>query len=187
MNFNKKASLEISIQAIVIVVLAMTLLGLGLGFIREMFTDITKTSTKVSAQVRDSIVDQLITGDKKLSFPETKITANKGASELLTIGIRNKGNDPLDYKVRFCAISEPDGTPLTCSGLDSWFQIATPQSGHWTLAAADIDVRNININVPKDVDSGVYVFTFDVLNTAVPPTDPNYIYAQKDVFIDVIG
>ena len=37
MSFNKRASLEMSIQAIVIVVLAMTLLGLGLGFIKGMF------------------------------------------------------------------------------------------------------------------------------------------------------
>ena len=44
MLFNKKASLEMSIQAIVIVVLAMTLLGLGLGFIRGMFKNIGSTT-----------------------------------------------------------------------------------------------------------------------------------------------
>ena len=34
---NRKASLELSIQAIVIIVLAMTLLGLGLVFIKNIF------------------------------------------------------------------------------------------------------------------------------------------------------
>ena len=68
MIFNKKASLEMSIQAIVIVVLAMTLLGLGLGFIRGMFKNIGSTTEDVTEQVRQRILDDLITGDKKISF-----------------------------------------------------------------------------------------------------------------------
>jgi hypothetical protein len=39
MLYNKRASLEISIQAIVIVVLAMTILGLGLAFVKGRFGD----------------------------------------------------------------------------------------------------------------------------------------------------
>ena len=41
---NKKGALELSINAIVIVILAMTLLGLGLGFVRGMFGKITGIS-----------------------------------------------------------------------------------------------------------------------------------------------
>ncbi|MBS3127550.1 hypothetical protein J4410_00200 [Candidatus Woesearchaeota archaeon] len=40
MFWHKKAALELSINAIVIIVLAMTLLGLGLGFIRNQFSEI---------------------------------------------------------------------------------------------------------------------------------------------------
>ena len=53
--FNKSASLEISIQAIVIVVLAMTLLGLGLGFIRGQFRSISETASSVQEQVKQQI------------------------------------------------------------------------------------------------------------------------------------
>ncbi len=41
MKFNKKAGLEMSINAIVILVMAMVVLGLGLGFIRGMFGNAT--------------------------------------------------------------------------------------------------------------------------------------------------
>ena len=71
--FNKSGSLEISIQAIVIVVLAMTLLGLGLGFVKGLFGDITATTTSVTAQIKERVLDDLIQGDKKISFPETEI------------------------------------------------------------------------------------------------------------------
>ena len=70
---NRKASLELSIRAIVIVILAMTLLGLGLGFIRTMFKDISGITTDVSEQIRQQILDDLITNDKRVSFPKTQI------------------------------------------------------------------------------------------------------------------
>ena len=40
MRFDKKASLELSIQAIIIVVIAFVVLGLGLGFCKNTFKDI---------------------------------------------------------------------------------------------------------------------------------------------------
>ena len=40
----KKGSLNLSIQAIVIIVLAMTILGLGLGFVRGQFQQITSAA-----------------------------------------------------------------------------------------------------------------------------------------------
>lgn len=182
MRFNKRASLEISIQAIVIVVLAMTLLGLGLGFIRGMFKNIGSTTEDVTEQVRQRILDDLITGDKKISFPKTDITIDKGGSTVLTVGIRNKKDTPLHYKMRFTPISGPDGAPFNIES-PSWFQFA--QNQVYTLSAADSEVRNIRLSIPTRVSSGSYFLTFDVVDDDLPP--PNNIYAQKDFFIVVRG
>ena len=179
--FNKRASLEISVQAIVIVVLAMTLLGLGLGFIRGMFKSIGSTTEDVTEQVRQRILDDLITGDKKVSFPKTEITIDKGGSEVLTVGIRNKKDSTLYYKMRFTPISGPDGAPFSVEN-PAWFQFA--QDEEYTLPAADAEVRNIRLSVPTSVNSGSYFLTFDILDAGIPP--PN-IYAQKDFFIVVRG
>ncbi|MBI2657716.1 hypothetical protein HYX08_03400 [Candidatus Woesearchaeota archaeon] len=182
MRFNKKASLEISIQAIVIVVLAMTLLGLGLGFIRGMFKNIGSTTEDVTEQVRQRILDDLITGDKKISFPKTDITIDKGGSSVLTVGIRNKKDTPLHYKMRFNPISGPDGAPFSIDN-PSWFQFAESQV--YTLSAADSETRNIRLSIPTRVASGSYFLTFDVTDDDLPP--PNNVYAQKDFFIVVRG
>lgn len=182
MLFNKKASLEISIQAIVIVVLAMTLLGLGLGFIRGMFKSIGSTTEDVTEQVRQKILDDLITGDKKISFPKTDITIDKGGSQVLTVGVRDKKDSPLHYKIRFTPISGPDGAPFDVES-PPWFQFAKNQV--YTLSAADSEVRNIRLSIPTNVPSGSYFLTFDVVDDDLPP--PNNIYAQKDFFIVVRG
>lgn len=177
MRFNKKASMELSIRTIVVVVLAMTLLGLGLGFIRSMFGDIGGLSTDVSSQVREKILDDLITGDKKISFPKTEIEIDKGKSELLTVGIRNKNDNTLFYRMEFKGISDPDSGSFQT---DDWFQYVQSPNGD-ELAPADSVVRNIRLSAPK-VKSGSYLLTFDVIDA-----DYNTIYASKDFFIVVRG
>ena len=179
--FNKRASLEISIQAIVIVVLAMTLLGLGLGFIRGMFKNIGSTTEDVTEQVRQRILDDLITGDKKISFPKSEVTIDKGGSTVLTVGVRNKKDTTLHYKMRFTPISGPDGAPFSIDN-PSWFQY---QNLPYTLQAAEPDARNIRLSIPTRVSSGSYFLTFDVIDDDLPP--PNNVYAQKDFFIVVRG
>ena len=183
MRFNKRASLEISIQAIVIVVLAMTLLGLGLGFIRGMFKNISGTTEDVTEQVRQRVLDDLISGDKKVSFPKTEISIDKGGSDVLTIGIRNKKDTTLHYRMRFTPVQDPDGARFVIDN-PSWFQYAG-QLQDYSLGAAEAEVRNIRLSVPIGVKSGSYFLTFEILDADLQVS--NNIYAQKDFFIVVRG
>lgn len=172
---NKRASLELSIRAVVIVVLAMTLLGLGLAFVRSMFSDIGEIREDVTDQVRQNIVDDLRNNDKKISFPKTEVNLNKGDSEILAVGIRNKEDESLSYKMVFTPQSAPDDADLNALG--SWFQYS--QDAH-PLLPSESDVRNIRLSVPKDAKSGSYFLTFDVMDA-----NTSEIYAQKDFFIVV--
>lgn len=179
---NKRGSLEISIQAIVIVVLAMTLLGLGLGFIRGMFKNITGTTEDVTEQVRQKILDDLIQGDKKVSFPRTDVTIDKGGAIVLTVGIRNKKDTPLHYRMRFNPISDPSGQPFIIDN-PSWFQYA--ENTVYTLPSADSEVRSVRLSIPTSVAAGSYFLTFEVVDDdATPPDD---VYTSKDFFIVVRG
>ena len=182
--FNKKASLEISIQAIVIVVLAMTLLGLGLAFIRGMFRDISKTTVGVTEAVKRSIIDDLISNpEKRISFPKTEVVIDKGGSDQLVVGIRNKKDTTLYYRIRFNAISGSDGGPFNIEN-PKWFQYAEQTT--YKLPSAENDVRDIRLSIPtQGVTSGSYFLTFDVIDEDLSP--PDNIYAQKDFFIVVKG
>jgi hypothetical protein len=180
---NKRASLELSIRAIVIVILAMTLLGLGLGFIRTMFRDISGITTDVSEQIRQQILDDLITNDKKLSFPKTQIVVDKGGSEILTVGIRNRGDSDLNYKMNFEPISDPNGDAFD---VDEWFQYSptlddTPE----IIRPADALVKSIRLRVPTSgviSGGGAYFLQFQVVDDF-----DNSIYAAKDFFIVIRG
>lgn len=95
----KRASLELSINAIIIVVLAMTLLGLGLTFIRGQIKKIQETTITVQEQVKEQILDDLRRGDKRLSFPSTRISVDSSDKKDLAIGVKNTGDSDLNFNI----------------------------------------------------------------------------------------
>lgn len=193
MILKKRASLEISIQAIVIIVLAMTLLGLGLGFIRNMFEGISKTTNTVTEQVAQNLRDQLLNGDRKLAFTTTEIATDVGGSEKIYIGIRNKNPDTLRYRVDFIARSGPApggsgviqefGSP---TAMDNWFQYG--KQDEYTLSAGlEIHTMLVRIRVPQTIvgvstQPGAYLVTFRITDL-----DTGSVYDEKDFFINVRG
>ena len=194
MRLNNKASLEISIQAIVIVVLAMTLLGLGLGFIKGLFKDIGGTTTAVSAQIKEQIEGSLRRSDEKISFPSSQIAMNRGDSQVLGVGIKNQYGSALSYKLGFTILSVPDnhGTraavPADQTEVEGWFQFGKGIT--YVLNPVEIDVRNIKLDLPKGATPGSYFMTFDVsecYDSGAGVIKCDRSYAKKDIFIVVNG
>lgn len=100
-RFSKKASLNLSIEAIVVVVIAFTVLGLGLGFVKSQIGDISKTSSSVQEQISQQILDDLRTGNKKLSFPATKLTLETGEESVQAIGVKNTDDAEVTLSLKF--------------------------------------------------------------------------------------
>ena len=73
----KKGSLSLSINAIIVIVIAFVFLGLGLSFIRGQIGGADDTATMVQEQIKQSITEDLRTGDKKLSFPAQTLTPSR--------------------------------------------------------------------------------------------------------------
>ena len=175
----KKGSLDISIQAIIIVVLGMTLLGLGLGFVRNQFDIIGSTSTKVQQSVQEQILGQLRTTGDQTSFAR-EVNLNRGKRDLVTLGVQNVGSRALYFKLNFqFDVSNSD------PGLDG-FNLRYDQ-GCLTLLPAQANVYGISIKAPNI--PGTFALRADVLQftddqCATPdPVQPKY--DTKLSFIEV--
>ena len=59
---HRKASLELSVNAIVILVIAITMLGIGLTFMRSKMNEAGDLMDDVNQQVRDQIIEQFVSG-----------------------------------------------------------------------------------------------------------------------------
>ena len=181
----RKASLNISIEAIVIIVIAFVVLGLGLGFVRSQFGDIQKTSTAVQEQISQQILDELRTGNKPLSFPASKLVLETTEESVQAIGIKNTKDSPVDLLVQF-EVRDNEGSfqqfvsssMLTFSTLNGdeasamilWDDTAQP------LKAGETNVLPVTITAPDKI--GNYLFKVILVNAA-----DNSEFASKTFFI----
>lgn len=182
----RKGSLSLSIEAIVIVVIAFVVLGLGLGFVKGQFKSITETSTSVQEQVRQQVLEDLRTGDKKLSFPATTLNINAKEAQDIAIGVKNtKDLGDLKFGIGLETVSkqgEEDYNSEEAGDLEYFFL-----SGPYTLEQTEAEAYNIKII--STGSKGTYlvrlkIFLSDDTGNQVDPTAAPY--AEKSFFVNVI-
>ena len=74
----KKASLQLSINAIVVLILAITMLGLGLGFMRNLFSSGEKQFERASDAVEKEVLEQIKESGKNIEFNRPVIKVKAG-------------------------------------------------------------------------------------------------------------
>ena len=85
---NKKGSMEMSINSIVILVMAMALLGLGLTFIRGMMGGAT---SKLGGSIEAADLSEPPTSEKPITM-DRSVKIKSGSNVKLKIGYYNTGN-----------------------------------------------------------------------------------------------
>lgn len=85
---NKKAALELSITAIVVLIIAVTVLGLGIGFIKKQFGAGTELFTREYSNIKDQMKEQIRTGGELLVFSAPE-QVSIGKPQATVIGVRN--------------------------------------------------------------------------------------------------
>ncbi|MBD3164245.1 hypothetical protein GF323_03530 [Candidatus Woesearchaeota archaeon] len=154
---NKKAALQLSINAIVIVILAMTLLGLGLGFIKGMMNKMSDFTEGSFDKIKEQLQQDLMDSDKTIAFSQSKFTLERGKGSLEGVGITNEEAQQLDVGIKFNAIDCPAG----CPNLENWF---TYKKGAmmYQLPAGKTEVKKINLEVPSGTTKGLYLIEVEV-------------------------
>jgi hypothetical protein len=189
----RKGSMQLSINAIVIVVLAMTFLGLILGFITSQTNEIDNMSGEVLSSISDKILDDLRESDDKMSLPSSEIEITKGKNKLIAFGVKNLLDDTLTYAIEVEDLNDNIDTedgPVECElELSPSTKISkdTPYCAafFWDKSNAFLDsdeseVKSVKIFVPNRRGSFMYkikimqVFDDDTLET----------YATKTIFVE---
>ncbi len=173
----KKADLSLSINAIVVLILAITMLGLGLAFLRGTFTKTTAQFAEVSDTVKSQISDEIKASGEKLyvrGVPE--IDVKKGETKEIFYGIKNVLSQEATFTITAgCtrSIGAPT-TPPTKIHLNT-FPDQLVKSG-------ETAVLTMNLVIDSDAVPDTYsCFTSlsDKAGTA------GNVYDQKDFFVKV--
>ncbi|MFP4112168.1 MAG: hypothetical protein ACLFPQ_01200 [Candidatus Woesearchaeota archaeon] len=91
----KKGSLNLSINAIVVLIMAITMLGLGLAFISGTFGGATGKLNKLMAGLSDNEKAELEASADRITMAASTLEVQKGKSEDFFYAIRNDENGDL--------------------------------------------------------------------------------------------
>lgn len=116
----KKASLQLSINAIVVLILAITILGLGLGFIKKQFGSATRQFDVVDQEMRSSILDELRSSGDLITFKRSQFTVKGGTPETFYFGIRNTESSEACFFVQFVCDGRLGGDGNCNIGTETW-------------------------------------------------------------------
>ncbi len=176
MHKNKKSALDSSINTIVILIIAMTALGLALRFTKGTFTALHDDFFAINEQLKNQINDYMLTNGMRIYFPSTNIEISKGESKIFGIGIKNKKDEPLRYKLIIKSYKDQDGNSFSA---DNWFQYADKER---VIEPAESHIGNLKLIMPKNIASGSYALTLEIFDLGLESA-----YDSKDFFITVRG
>lgn len=191
---NKKAALELSIGTVVIIVIAISMLILGLVLVRTIFVTTTDNIKSIDAGVKNQI-QQLFSQDEKkklVLIPDQGIIELKqgetGAGFALSIKNTNTGAGTATYSYKV-EIEDPQigkkcGTsnPEAIIGANGWARIDVGSEG------TGITLNNGNamddpIHIRFSISDSAPICTFRLKVTAKDQSAGNVFYDQK--FMDV--
>ena len=176
---DKRKIFAIFIVIFVVIIIGFYAIKIGLSSYLNT-QECNSINLPVECLIKKATINDLIKNDKEISWPKTEITMDNGGQATLSVGVRNKKNIPLHYKIQFTLISDPDGARLNVKN-PSWFQFAQNQT--YELGASDSDIRQIRLIIPKNISSGSYTLAFYVIDNDLQP--PNNVYAKKDFSIKI--
>lgn len=150
---NRKGAIELSIGTIVVLVLAMSMLILGLVLVKNIFQgatyNVNTLNKNVEAEINKLFNDR---GQKTVIYlPDNQAEIKKGESFGIAFGIKNtaegeSGASLFSYDIT--ASSVQTGCQLTLAQADSYISLGKTASGLSLTPGADATYRIVRITPP---------------------------------------
>jgi len=189
----KKADLRLSIRAIVVLILAITMLGLGLAFIRGTFLKTTEQFSEVTGTVREQVFEEIKSKGEKLYIRgEPEIEIKRGQEKEVFFGILNVLDQDETFKFyTLCTKS--------LKGVEE-IKITLATFSSTMVAPGDTDILPLKIKAANDAEIDTYSCEVAVTTiedesaqVTVSPESTTFIfgtnemaYTTKKFFIKVI-
>ena len=164
MRWNKKAALELSITAIVVLIIAITVLGLAIFFIKNLFKGGTEIFTSELAKIKEQLRKNIEESGELTVFSKgTELEAKRGEKIEFHIGVRNTAQARKCYRVSMRCI-KPFSTEGACTaaeaenaivggygvGQETWFPRLLQE---FDVEANDIEVLPVTMQIIGRTDT----------------------------------
>ena len=181
---SKRGSISISINMIVVVVLAFVMLGLMLTLGRNIVDSAGKTANQVSEQTRQDIINKLTQSDDPLYFTQREFNVPFKKAETISFGVKNIDPSQAHLAVEIIKIDSngEEGASMVPStkssgdeGVFYWPKVAQ------MYGAGESKVFDVQYRAPTGT-RGSYMYKFRIVNIE----NPSESVAEQIIYINVI-
>jgi len=145
----KLSSLNVSVEAIVVLILAITILGLGIAFIRNMFGSTTENLAQIGNEIKTQMIEDLRNSDQRLKFNEEDIMISRSTKKKeIYFGVKNELDTAQQFTVEMgCYDFMDSGSSSNGDATDVKFSVfeKTP-----TIQPNGVEVMKAIISVTPD-------------------------------------
>jgi len=157
----KRGSLNLSINAIVVLILAITMLGLGLAFMRNIFGGATEEFQQTTGEIEKQMIEQMKDTNQEISLSRPKIDIKIGGKQQIFIGLKNDQQKEIVYTINEikCKPLGGDSSLLSCTEAD----VQIDYVDEVTIQSGDTEVLPINIKVKTTASDGTCFCTMYIV------------------------
>ncbi len=179
-KLKRKGSLQLSINAIVILILAITILGLGLGFIKKQFGSLGEQFGAVSEEIKGEIVQKIRESGELLVFNKETVDVQIGKPLTFFVGVKNTGAETSCFRTYVqciqalkgaCDIAMGPGVPIAVGGIDIMNNQPTEENA-WFRLFDEVNIQGgtvgafpVTLQIPGKVSPDTYLMGYEVYKT----------------------
>jgi hypothetical protein len=159
MSLGKKGSLNLSTNAIVILILAIVVLGLGLAFMRNIFGSATEEFGEVEGTVRQQMINQMKDSENLLELSAPLVSMGAGTGKQIFLGFTNLESGTVEFTMdtvssQGTALDGVNNCNLAVSGVAN--EVYLEYKGDITeVLKGDVVVLPLNIKTESDAKDDV--------------------------------
>lgn len=183
---SKIGAIEMSIGTIVVVVLAMSMLILGLVLIKSIFKGTTSIADMTTAQLKNQVAT-LFGEDKKLViYPDSgQVEIKQGATDGFGIGIKNLitgSSDPVKFSYEVSVRDDDLQRKCDIGEVEAKNYISTGRTDSgMVIAPGDLVAAKILLTIPSNAPMCTIRYRIDTF------TDGNKPYASEYMAVTIVS
>ena len=111
----RHASLSLSINAIVVLIMAITMLGLGLAFMRNTFKSATSSMEGATAEIEKQTIESLKASGKHVGVSQNSLELGPKQKKATILAVTNTEDGPQEYTIVYNCLGATGAYESECS------------------------------------------------------------------------
>jgi len=157
---DKKGAVELSMTTIIIIVIGITILSLGLVWVRSVFSEVTELTGTTFKQGQTEINEIFGNSKEDVALSPSAIDLDQGNTKTVTLAIRNSGSTEASNvyaEVKALQFGGTEATDLRCGFDDTGIET----SNTYSLSSGESTSRGLIVD-DAGSDIGTYICAITV-------------------------